>query len=345
VRRGRWTLPGSLVLAVGCSTPAAPAAPAAPATDSTPAASPDPSSAPSPVRTWALPAGVLPGPPPDPGPAVLDVATIRRTVDVLARDIGVRSPGTDADRATQDAIAGAWRAAGWVVTRQVVPLPQGGETANLIGTLGPPALVLGTDHVVLGGHMDTVAGSPGGNDNASGIAVLTALAERLAVQRPAVPVVLVAFGAEEFQPSVPREHHVGSRAYVPVHAGRAIAMVSADMLGNGERLCLCTVAGTDDATARRLADVAERIGIGDRVDVRAIGRVSDHAAFADAGVPGVLVWSGRDPDYHSPRDTAENAVDDDMARAGGLLLAFVRSLDRGDVPTLREAVPGAAVSP
>jgi Zn-dependent M28 family amino/carboxypeptidase len=51
--------------------------------------------------------------------------------------------------------------------------------------------------VIVGAHYDTVPGSPGAGDNASGVAAMLALARRFANRRPARTVRFVAFANEE----------------------------------------------------------------------------------------------------------------------------------------------------
>jgi aminopeptidase YwaD len=255
---------------------------------------------------------------------VLGSFDVDRALDVvrrLADDIGPRPAGTDADAAARAEVAAAWRDAGWVVTEEEVALPQGGSTANVVATL--PGTDRAAPHVVLGAHLDTVAGSPGANDNATGVGVLVALADELAdeADRLDPPVVLVAFAAEEFQPSEPREHHLGSAAYAAAHAPAVTRMVSVDMVGHGTPTCLCWLG--DDALARELADVAEAAGIAG-FRPASVGDVSDHGPFVAAGVPAVLLWTHRDGVYHTPADTSDRLHPEDLARTGELLLAWLR---------------------
>ena len=51
--------------------------------------------------------------------------------------------------------------------------------------------------LVLGAHYDTSPGSPGANDNGSGVAVLTVLAQELADDELPFDLRLVLFGSEE----------------------------------------------------------------------------------------------------------------------------------------------------
>jgi aminopeptidase YwaD len=128
----------------------------------------------------------------------------------------------DALRATEDHVAGELGAAGLRVERQLFTW-RGREFHNVLGTLD------GSDAsrpwVVVGAHFDTVARSPGADDNASGVAALLESARLLARARPAATVQWVGFNLEEMQSRLGglrpgREVHglgpsrIGSRAYV-----------------------------------------------------------------------------------------------------------------------------------
>lgn len=253
--------------------------------------------------------------------AGFDVDQALEAVELLADDIGVRTAGSPEDARARAAVASLWTDAGWEVAEEPVPLPQGGATANVVAVL--PGTDLTAPHVVVGGHLDTVAGSPGANDNATGIGVLVALAEELADESDALawPVALVAFGAEEYQPSEPREHHLGSGAYADARGAAVHRMVSVDMVGHGTPTCLCW--WRDDTLARELLQVADVAGIGP-VRAEAVGDVSDHGPFVAAGVPSVLLWTYPDGVYHSPADTSERLHAEDLRRAGDLVLAWLR---------------------
>ncbi|MBW3620194.1 MAG: M20/M25/M40 family metallo-hydrolase [Actinobacteria bacterium] len=244
-------------------------------------------------------------------------------VTALAGDIGPRAAGTPGDEAARRYVVAALRTAGWSVREEVVPLPQGGTTANVVARL--PGASLGRPHVVVGAHLDTVAGTPGANDNATGVGVLVALAEELADEQPVLrhPVVLVAFGAEEYQPSEPRRHHLGSQAYADLRADVVVEMLGVDMVGNGPTTCLCWLRGTDDELARRLAEVADAEGLSVRAEAR--GDISDHGPFAHAGVPAAFLWTFDDGVLHTPADTSDRIRAEDLDRAGRLVLAWLRS--------------------
>lgn len=316
------------VLATGCATTADAPAPAGPRGREAMAVSPPPATSSAASSPPGSPSPV-PSPTPSPTPTLtverepFDATRAMAVVTALADEIGPRPAGTDADVATRAYVAGALRAAGWVVREELVALPQGGTTANVVARA--PGTSLGRPHVVVGAHLDTVPGAPGANDNATGVGVLVALAEELADEHATLtdPVVLVAFGAEEYQPSEPREHHLGSQAYVDRRAGLVLEMLNVDMVGNGSPTCICWLRDHDDTLARQLADVAAGEDLAVRVEAR--GDISDHGPFAKAGIPAAFLWTFEDGVLHSPQDTSDRVRPHDVARAGQLVLAWLRS--------------------
>jgi aminopeptidase YwaD len=104
----------------------------------------------------------------------------------------------------------------------------GGDSANVIAQRGD--VRTGAPWLAVGAHLDTVPQSPGAEDNPSGIGVLLAVARAITWRRTRLPVVLIAFGAEEPRGPTDDDHHYGSRAYVdrlaPGRAGAAQVVVS-----------------------------------------------------------------------------------------------------------------------
>ncbi len=144
--------------------------------------------------------------------------------------------------------------------------------------------------LLLGGHYDSVAGSPGANDNASGTAVVLAIARAAANTPLAQQAWFVAFDGEE-------DGLHGSRTFVsqakPQFLPGLKGMLNFDMVGVNPQLL---VGGTESLTG--LAQLAQP-GIttfGGRGG-------SDHAPFASVGVPVLFFYRGQEPNYHSPQDT------------------------------------------
>ncbi len=119
---------------------------------------------------------------------------LRRHVEHLAGEIGERNVfRPSALAAAQAYIEQSWRDQGYAVAFQHYEA-DGVDCANLEVTL-PGA---GSDEILLlGAHYDTVAGSPGANDNGSGVAALLELSRLFAELRPALTLRFVAFVNEE----------------------------------------------------------------------------------------------------------------------------------------------------
>lgn len=116
-------------------------------------------------------------------------------VRALAETIGERNvwhPRALADAANY--IEQQWRAFGYRVIRQCYEV-EGVDCCNLeitrAGTGHPEEILL------IGAHYDSVLGSPGANDNGSGVAVMLELARRFAEASPDRSVRFVAFVNEE----------------------------------------------------------------------------------------------------------------------------------------------------
>ncbi len=144
-------------------------------------------------------------------------------------------------------------------------------------------------NVLLGGHYDSVAKSPGANDNASGTAVVLELAHRLVNTPLGHQAWFVAFDGEE-------DGLQGSKAFVkkaePQFLSNLQAMMNFDMVGVNEQLL---VGGSKSLTA--LAQKAEP-----KVSTITDTGNSDHHSFSTAGVPVLFFYRGQDPNYHSPND-------------------------------------------
>jgi Zn-dependent M28 family amino/carboxypeptidase len=98
--------------------------------------------------------------------------------------------------------------------------------ATLTGTTRPSEIV------VIGAHYDSVTGSPGANDNATGVAAMLALARRFATTKPARTLRFVAFVNEE--PPFFETDQMGSRVHARASKERGddiVAMLSLETLG------------------------------------------------------------------------------------------------------------------
>jgi Zn-dependent M28 family amino/carboxypeptidase len=156
--------------------------------------------------------------------------TLRRHVAVLAGAIGERNlfhPAKLRDAATF--IEEAWRHQGYRVAPQAYEV-DGVRCANLeVERRGKewPAQI-----VVVGAHYDSMLGSPGADDNASGVAALLELSRRLVDVEPDRTIRLVAFVNEE--PPFFQTEAMGSRRYARAARARGDdirAMVALETIG------------------------------------------------------------------------------------------------------------------
>jgi hypothetical protein len=86
--------------------------------------------------------------------------------------------------------------------------------------------------VVIGAHYDSVSGSPGANDNGSGVAAMLALARRFAGKTTGQTLRFVAFANEE--PPYFQTEQMGSLVYArrcKVHGDQISAMISLETMG------------------------------------------------------------------------------------------------------------------
>jgi hypothetical protein len=256
----------------------------------------------------------------------VDTAAALQTVRQLAA-LGPREATSDAYATAAGLVRDRLAAAGFEVAMQEFTVPAGvswgvpvgrGRTANVVAR--PPAFDPAAPHVVVGAHLDTVPQSPGAEDNASGVALVLELARLVQEQGSRLPVVLVAFGAEEPRGPGDDEHHFGSQVYVRRSAGTEaearVAMVSLDRVGAGRRVPVCTGELGPRRVQRQLLAAADAR----HVRATACGnRTSDHWPFEKAG--GAVARLGGNPSagYHSPRDLPRQVSRGQLGRVGAVL--------------------------
>jgi Zn-dependent M28 family amino/carboxypeptidase len=188
------------------------------------------------------------------------------------------------------------------------------DAANVVGlcrgTTGAP------ETVVLSAHYDHLgvrngALHPGADDNASGIAVLLAIAAECQRRPFRHDTLFVAFDGEE-------QGLQGAREFVarpPVAKERLALNINLDMVSRSSKGELYA-AGTYHwpATKRPLEDVAKRAAVkllfGHDKPEKTSGvddwtLQSDHGPFHTAGIPFVYFGVEDHPDYHQPTDTAD----------------------------------------
>ncbi len=172
--------------------------------------------------------------------------------------------------------------------------------------------------VVLGGHYDTVPGVSGANDNASGTAVLLAIAESLSEVELPFTLRIIAFGSEELG-------LLGSQFYVQSISGEELnktkVMLNFDALGSGNGV---SVFG-DRAFTALVSALSDDIGIDVAVTRGISGGSSDFASFRAAGVPFLMFFGDDFSRIHSGRDTLEFVQPELLSGVLAIAAALLRS--------------------
>jgi len=277
------------------------------------------------------------------------VEELRHDVYTLAGTIGERNsitaPEAYADAATF--IENAFRKAGYTPRRLAYD-----PGVNI------EAEIRGSDEiVVIGAHYDTVVGSPGADDNASGVAAMLAIARRFAREKPARTIRFVAFANEE--PPFFTTEQMGSWVYAQqCHERREhiVAMLSIEAIGYysdaaGSQQYPAMLEAVYPSTAnfiafasnlgsrallqhcveifRRHATIASEGGALPE-DIPGIGW-SDQWSFWRFGYDALMVTDTalfRNPHYHGRSDLPDTLDYEQMSRTTEGLMAVVHSLSR-----------------
>lgn len=243
------------------------------------------------------------------------------------------------------------KGAGGRVTRELFEA-NGESFRNVVASFGPDT----EERIVVGAHYDAAEGTPGADDNASGVAGLLELAQSLGRRAPKLRVDLVAFSLEE--PPYFRSGDMGSAVHARALKASGVpvrAMLSLEMLG-----CYSDVKGSQHfpvpgmgvlypsegnfiAVVGRLGE--ERLVRRLKAGMRAAGGIpveslsaprsvtgvdlSDHASFWDEGYPAAMVTDTaflRNERYHRADDTWDTLDYERMARTVEAVHCAVESL-------------------
>ena len=218
------------------------------------------------------------------------------------------------------------------------------RATNVVGILPGTDPSLAAEAIVVGAHYDHLGESGsdvyhGADDNASGTAVVVALARAFAAGGGTPrTLVFVLFGAEELG-LVGSGHYVRSPAW-PLD--RTTAMLNFDMVGRMRDGAL-TIGGADTGDRLREVLAAALAHVpGVTADVRGTPySPSDHSRFYAAGTPVLFFHTGVHPDYHRPSDTADALNPDGMARVAALGARVVEQLNGGARPVFARVAPPA----
>jgi Zn-dependent M28 family amino/carboxypeptidase len=205
---------------------------------------------------------------------------------------------------------------------------RGQKFRNVIGRLGN----LKGPLMILGAHFDSVPGTPGADDNASGVAVLLETARLLSTGRPLSQVLFCAFQLEELN-MIGSTHFAGK---LKKTGAKVEGMLSLEMVGYTDRRpgsqkypaglgwfypdrgdFIALIGNWNSSKLlRRFSRLMQQVNDlpvqtlslpGNGAYVPA-ARLSDHSPFWDLGFPALLVTDTaflRNPNYHCGTDVIE----------------------------------------
>jgi hypothetical protein len=251
-----------------------------------------------------------------------------------------------------DYIGAIMAESGYEVRRQAYEV-RGQMAENLEAEL--PGTERRNEIVVIGAHYDSVRGSPGANDNATGVAAMLALARAFAKTQPLRTLRFLAFVNEE--PPFFQTRHMGSRVYAKRSRQREetiILMISLETIGYyvdepGSQSYPFPLSLIYPSTGNFIGFVSN---VHNRSLVRRfIGAFrqhtqfpsegaalwgwipgvgwSDHWAFWKEGYPAIMVTDTalfRYPAYHTAGDTPEKLQYEHMARVVLGLQQFIAAI-------------------
>lgn len=220
----------------------------------------------------------------------LDAASYRQTLVELTQRF--RWAGTPEAQQAADEIAARFAEYGYDVQRQSFQFTEEAkgkqastEAENIIAVKQPNLSPTG-DILIISAHYDSKEATTGANDDASGQALLMELARVLKDVDTDTELRFISFCAEE-------EGLRGSAAYVEALTQREkdaiIGVIQIDMIGHYRSSAdtISTAFGNEELLGQLLATASEEItGAAWQLERDA---ASDHASFAFAGIPAVMV--------------------------------------------------------
>jgi len=292
----------------------------------------------------------------DPNELSMIATRARRTVEVLANKYPSRHGRfPDVLNAAGDFVEGEFQGLGYAVESHSF-LSEGTKVRNLV--IEKEGSRPGLPCIVLGAHYDTVVGTPGADDNATGVAGLLELARLLKDQPVRHTLKFVAFPHEE--PPYFYTHLMGSRQYAKTlkeKGENVLGMLALEMLGYaGENFRQLYPApfmrtlGRYPKCGNYIALVGNLRSLGLMSVVRKAMRdqqtvgveslsapgfipplfLSDHSSFWKAGYPALMVTDTaflRNPHYHGETDTPDTLNYAFLATVVSTVYAAVQTLD------------------
>jgi hypothetical protein len=212
--------------------------------------------------------------------------------------------------------------------------PEHMETFNSMATLRGSLPSVRSQYIIIGAHHDhlgmggigsssrqpdTSAVHYGADDNASGVAGVLEISEKLVSMSPDRSIIFSTFGAEEMG-------LIGSRYLVenpPIETDSIQVMINLDMVGrlNEDHQLQIGGVGTSPVFRQLLDSVNSKYDFDLKLSNEGYGP-SDHAAFYAADIPVLFISTGPHAEYHTPGDSFDKINYEGAAK----VYAFVSDL-------------------
>ena len=279
-------------------------------------------------------------------------AALREHVRILTADsLSGRGVGTEGEKRAAAYISHCFESYGleFIYPKGVQDFSVIGQKGDTLSSQNIVGIVVGSDpklkeeYIVIGAHYDhlgirniTINGRdslvlyPGGDDNASGIAMLLEMAQAAAHQPYLFKrsLVFVAFGAEEM--GMIGAWYFVNRAFSAIN--QVVLMINLDMLGRSgaKNPFSAYTVEPHGGLSYALQYVAEFPLTAQPKIISTDYFPSDHQIFFAQKIPSVLFTSGIHTDYHTPRDKYNLLDYNEMERRMTFIFSFLQHLSNDE---------------
>jgi hypothetical protein len=216
------------------------------------------------------------------------------------------------------------------------------SSPNVLAVLEGSDPVLRSEYVVVTSHHDHVGlrngrSMNGADDDGSGVVGMIEIAEALSVERPKRSVILAWFTGEER--SLWGSHYFVNNCPVPLE--KISANLNLDMISRNDPNSLFLIASNNlstelDGSIRAMNEKSAKLKFdyvyNNRDHPDQFYYRSDQYPFIRVGIPGVWIFCGTTPDYHTLNDTIERVDFKKMEKV--TRLTYLITLDIGNKPSL-----------
>lgn len=176
------------------------------------------------------------------------------------------------------------------------------------------------DHL---GRMGSEIYFPGGNDNASGTAILLSLAKHFKANPSKYNIVFIAFAGEEA--GLVGSHHYVENPLTDLEDIRFL--LNLDIMGSGEEGITIVNATLFKKAFKKFTKINKKKKLLKKINSRGPAANSDHYFFTEAGVPAVFIYTqGGNQHYHDVFDTYEELSFAEYNDLVELLKSFVKKI-------------------